>query len=179
MPFLKSFPDDATQVDIFKRWPELAEPLGQFSQQVLRGSPFTNEQAELIFAFTSGVNACKYCYNIHREAAENLGLKKDVLEDLLNDIDSADIDEKMKPILRYVQKLTETSYKAVQKDVDAILDAGWSDDAFHYAVSICALANYFNRILNGHGIEGNPELWKIRGQYIAAEESYLQPNTEA
>jgi AhpD family alkylhydroperoxidase len=173
MSFFPSIPEDATQSEIFKRWPELAEPLGMLAQRLLRDGPFTHEQAELIFAFTSGVNACQYCHNIHRHTAELFGVEAGMFEALLDDIDLADIDEKMKPLLKYVRKLTETSSKMIQADADAVLLAGWSETEFQYAISICAAANYFNRILEGHGIKGDPALWRQRGQLLA-ENDYVQ-----
>ncbi len=173
MPFLPSFPEDATQSEIFNRWPELAEPLMILAQRVLREGPFTHEQAELIFAFTSGVNACEYCHNIHRHTAEQFGVEPGLFETLMDDLDAADIDEKMKPLLKFVRKLTETPSKMVQADADAVLAAGWSDTEFQYAISICAKANYFNRILDGHGIKGDPAMWQKRGQFLA-EHEYLE-----
>ena len=173
MPFLPSFSADATQSEVFKRWPELAEPLGMLAQRLLRDGPFTYEQAEMIFAFTSGVNACQYCHNIHRHTAELFGVEPGMFESLLDNIDSAIIDERMKPILKYARKLTETPSKMTQADVDAILDAGWGETEFQYAVSICAAANYFNRILEAHGIKGDPALWQQRGQLLA-ENDYVQ-----
>jgi len=44
MPFLKSFPDDATQTAVFERWPELAKPLGQLAQQLLRDGPLPKDE---------------------------------------------------------------------------------------------------------------------------------------
>lgn len=166
MPFLPAFDENTTQLDLFRRWPEIAKPLGKLAQQLLRASPFSNEQAELIFAFTSGVNSCRYCYGIHKRTAEVFGMAEGLLDALLDDTDTAPVEDRMKPILRYARKLTLSPSKIVQKDVDAILAAGWDDTAFHYATSICAAANYFNRILDGHGIHATPEYWKGAGERL-------------
>lgn len=166
MAFLSAFDDGTTQLDLFRRWPEIAVPLGKLVQQLLRDGPFSNEQAELIFAFTSGVNGCRYCYGIHKRTAEVFGIGEGLLDTLLDDIDAAAVDARMKPILRYARKLTLSPSKIVQADVDAILAAGWDDTAFHYATSICAAANYFNRILDGHGIHATPEYWKESGERL-------------
>lgn len=48
-----------------------------------------------------------------------------------------------------------TPTQLTQADADAVLAAGWTDDAFHYMVSTCAIFNYFNRILEGRGIHTN------------------------
>jgi len=167
MPMLKSFPEDATQSEIFDRWPELAEPLGVLVQRLLRDGPFTEAQAELIFAYTSGLNACQYCHNIHRHTAELFGVQPEAFEALMDDVDAAPVEEEMKPLLRFVRKLTESPARMTAADAEAVLAAGWTEDEFHYAVSICAAANYFNRVLEGHGIKGDPALWRERGQLLA------------
>lgn len=173
MAFLPSFDEKTTQLKIFERWPEISLPLGELTQQLLREGPFSKDQAELIFSFISGVNACEYCHNIHRLTAEIFGIDKGLLESLLDDIDTANVDEKLKPILRYVRKLTETPYKIVQTDVDAILEAGWSETEFHYATSICAIANYYNRIIDGHGIQLNEEYLEQSAKRLSTL-SYIQ-----
>ena len=166
MPFLPSFDANTTQLDLFRLWPEIARPLGELVQQLLRNSPFGNAGAELIFAYASGVNGCRYCYGIHRHTAEAFGIEEGLLERLLEDVDSSEVEERMKPVLRYVRKLTLTPSRIVQADVDAVLDAGWDATAFHYATSICAVANYFNRVLDGHGIHATPEYWKKAGERL-------------
>lgn len=166
MPFLHSMDNNATQSEIFKRWPELAKPLGELMNQLMRNGPFSNEQAEFIFAYTSGINACQYCHNIHRYTAELYGVNVEIFEKVFEDIDAAPIENKMKTLLKFIRKLTKTPSKMVQKDADSVFNAGWSETEFQYAISICAAANYMNRILDGHGIKGTPETWKKRGNML-------------
>ena len=55
----------------------------------------------------------------------------------------------------------------LQADVDAIFDAGWNEDSFHFAVMICALFNMMNRIMDGYGIENTAEFRQSRGVMLA------------
>ena len=52
----------------------------------------------------------------------------------------------------YVRKLNDTPGQMVQKDADAIYEAGWEEDALMEAVGICALFNFMNRIADGAGV---------------------------
>ncbi len=168
MPFMKSLPPDASQLHLFRRFPEIAKPLMEFTEVVLRGpSTLSVEEREIIGAYTSGLNACTYCYGTHKAAAEALGVDEGLLDRLLEDFETAGVDEKLKPILRYVRKLTKTPTQMTQADADAIFDAGWDDNAFHYAVTICAMFNYYNRILEGHGIHGDHAYHLEAGQRLA------------
>ncbi len=57
-------------------------------------------------------------------AAEAFGVAHGVLDKLMDAIDSAPVDEKMKPIQRFVGKLTVTPGRVVQADADAVYAAG-------------------------------------------------------
>ena len=49
-----------------------------------------------------------------------------LFERLMDEIDTAPVDEKLKPILHYVRKLTLTPSRMVQADADAVYAAGWT-----------------------------------------------------
>ncbi len=157
MPFLSGIGDETVVADIFNWSPEACQCISEWHQIVMRGdSPLSVEERELIVAYTSGVNSCELCYGVHQLVAERFGVKEGVFEALVDDIDSAPVDEKMKPLLRYARKLTLEPAKMVQADAQAVFDAGWSEQALHDAINIICMANFMNRIVPGHGgTEGN------------------------
>jgi alkylhydroperoxidase family enzyme len=71
---------------------------------------------------------------------------------LLDDIDTAPVDERLKPVLRYLGKLTLTPSRMTTADAEAVFAAGWDDRALHDAVSVCALFNLMNRLVDGLGV---------------------------
>ena len=170
MSFLASIPEAEESVSaVLKRYPDHAIPLTQLTQIVMRTGEcaFTHPQRELIAAYASGTNDCTYCYNSHRATAEAFGVEEGLLNSMLDDLDASAVDEKLKPVLRYVGKLTATPSRMVQSDVDAIFEAGWDEDSFHYAVMICALFNFYNRLMDGYGVENTPEFRESRGRMLA------------
>jgi hypothetical protein len=65
------------------------------------------------------------------------------------DIDGADVDPKMRPVLRYARKLTQQPSSLTQADADAIFAAGWEEPTLYYTVAVTALFNfmlYFNSV---------------------------------
>jgi alkylhydroperoxidase family enzyme len=58
----------------------------------------------------------------------------------------------MKPVLRYVGKLTLTPSRMTHADAAPIFAAGWEEQALHDAVSVCALFNLMNRLVDGLGV---------------------------
>ncbi len=70
MTFLPSLPDDAVLLDVFRAFPQTARPLLEYHQALLRGpSPLSVAERELIAAFVSGLNACRYCHGVHTATA--------------------------------------------------------------------------------------------------------------
>ena len=50
-------------------------------------------------------------------------------------IDAAPVEPRLKPLLRYVRKLTQTPSRMTPDDAEAVYDVGWSDEALLHAVS--------------------------------------------
>ena len=169
MAFVQSVPKAEESVSaVMRRYPAQAIPLVELTDVVMRSGDcaFTDEQREIIGAYTSGTNDCTYCYNTHRATAEAFGVDEGLLESMLSDLDGSAVDDKLKPVLRFVKKLTETPSRMVQADVDAIFDAGWDEDCYHYAVMICALFNMMNRIMDGYGVKNTAEGRQMRGRLL-------------
>ncbi|MGY9006525.1 MAG: carboxymuconolactone decarboxylase family protein [Alphaproteobacteria bacterium] len=173
MPFFPSFPENANVRTIFSQNPEMYHHWHELSEELMRKeSPLSLAERELIAGFVSGVNACQYCHGIHSQTAIALGFPEDTFIKLLDDVDGSDIDEKIKPILKYVRKLTLSPSKMLQSDADAVFSAGWEERALHDAIAVCAMFNFMNRMLEGHGIEGDPATFAERGR-MKAKVGYL------
>lgn len=124
-----------------------------YMEGVLRAEGvFTIGERELIAAFVSGLNACTFCYGSHRIYSEIFGIPVGQVDALLVDIETANIPEKMKPVMHYVKKLNALPSKLTQTDADAVFAAGWSEDALFEAVQVCAAFNLMNRIVEGSGV---------------------------
>jgi uncharacterized peroxidase-related enzyme len=173
MPFLPSLSEDAKLGRIYATDPAYYLPLVEFSEYVMRGaSPLSPGERELIAAYTSALNACGFCAGAHAGAAKAFGIGEGVIVALVDDIDAAPVDERLKPILRYVRKLTETPSRMVQADADAVYDAGWDEQALTHAINVSALFGYFNRVVDGHGLQSDPSVDEERGK-VLAEMGYL------
>lgn len=169
MAFVTSVPEEEESVTaVMKRYPDQALHLTELTQEVMRTGKcnFTSQERELIAAFSSGTNNCTFCFNTHKVTAEAFGVDEGLLGSLLEDIEGSSIDNKFKPVLRYVKKLTESPSRMVQADVDAIFEAGWDENDFHFIVMICALFNFYNRLMDGYGVENTAEFRLKRGQAL-------------
>ncbi len=153
-PSIDGEPELAT---VFQRFPHTLAPLLEYHDRLLRDrSPLTVAERELIAAYVSGLNACAYCHGAHRVAASVFGVDETLFDALMEDADKSAVDEKLKPILAYVRKLTLTPARMTEADATRVYAAGWEEQALFDAISVCALFNFMNRIVEGSGIKRSP-----------------------
>lgn len=168
MVYLASMPKEATLLDVFRRFPATNVPLLEFHEALLRGpSPFTEGERELIAAYVSGLNGCRYCHGVHTATAERLGIAPGAIAALLAGDDTKAIPDNMRPVLSLAKRLTERPDGVTQSDVDAVFAAGWNETAFYHSVAVVALFNYMNRLVEGLGIELNPAYVQTASKRLA------------
>ena len=178
MARLPSLPEKADLADVFRRFPLGVKALCEYTDDLLRGpSPFTVGEREFIAAYVSGVNACNYCHGAHSIIAELHGIDSDLLENVLNDPAAAGVEPKMLPVLDYVRKLTEAPARLTDGDAERVFDAGWSEEALYHAISVCAIFNFMNRIVEGCGVESNPAIRDTQKERHAAMRDEPRPYT--
>ncbi len=167
MTYLPSQPN-ATLIDAFKADPDIAEPLHQFAQALMRGpSPFTPGERELIAIRVSQANGCAYCRESHTAAARELGIADSLLEAVTRA--APEVPDKLAPVLAYVDRLNRAPESVSQADVDAILAAGWDESAVRHAAIVCGFFNLMNRWVAGLGIESDPRTVALAGRMLAGE----------
>jgi uncharacterized peroxidase-related enzyme len=164
---LPSLPSDTTLLDVFRAHPGPVGPLLELHERVMRAeSPLTPGQRELIAAYVSGLNGCGYCHGVHTATAEAFGVPEGLLPALVADLDSAPVDGRMRPLLRYACVLTLTPSHIVEDDAEAVFAAGWDERALHDAITVTALFNYMNRVVEGAGIRADDAYAQLSGRRL-------------
>lgn len=167
MPFFSSLPPKAGIGELYRLNPDVRLPMAQLGRVIMRGeSPLTPAERELIAAFVSGLNQCDYCFGGHSQIAVDLGIDRSVFDKLFDNIDLAPIEERLKPILRFVKKLTLEPRAMARADAEAVFAAGWSERALHDAILVCARFNFMNRLALGHGLDVVPEDFAERAKQM-------------
>src|SRR5438128_2677089 len=125
MSFLKFLPPDAGLLQVFQAFPEAARPLLEYHEVLLRGaSPFSAAERELIAAYVSGLNNCNYCRAVHSQTAVALGIHVDAISKILSGSALEHVDQRMRPVLAFVRKLTLSPSAVTAADADEIFAAG-------------------------------------------------------
>ena len=168
MPFCEYLSGSSTVRDVMGNQAARYAPLENFTHDLMRGdSPFSVAERELIAAFVSGLNACQFCYGAHVAGAEAFGTAPGLVGSLVANLDdTAALDARMKPVLQFVRKLTNAPAQVTRSDADAVFAAGWGEDALHDAAAICALFNFYNRLVDGHGVKGDAAMFPMIGDML-------------
>lgn len=152
MPFFKSLPENAGPPTVFTTYPELYGLWSEMSQVLMNGpSPLSPGERELILAFAAGTAGCAFVYTAHSEVAYAWGIEDGLIEQLIDDLDSAPIEPRLRPLLAFVRKLTLTPGEMTQADADAVFAAGWEEQALHDAIAVTARMCFMQRLAEGHG----------------------------
>lgn len=163
MSFLSYSKDFVGLPEVMLHNPKRYLPLMQLSTDLMNGeSELSRPQREAIARTVSEVNSCHYCVGVHSAVVEELRKAMSSKgSDPFRDV------QRFEPILAYAEKLTRTPAQIVQADVDAIRDAGWSEQTVEDVINITALFNQLNRILDGLGIRGTSEHFDEAGTMLA------------
>lgn len=178
MPFLPSLPEPTNLNDVIrtfpKGWPEMLD----MHDAVLRGeSPLSIGEREMIAAYVSGLNRCRYCLNAHSMYAEMFGESSDAVKSAVRDLGGAPIEDRMRPVLAYARALTLDPESVTKSHVEAILAAGWEEEAVADVAMVTALYNFMNRIIIGFGVDPFDEDYARR--LAAVRQSPLARRKEA
>jgi uncharacterized peroxidase-related enzyme len=133
--------------------PETGEPLSILADALLRAeNSLSPGERELIAAYVSGRNECRFCTNSHAAAAaaqlrEGMALVDQVHADPKN----APVSAKLRALLE-IAGAVQVSGRAVTPDlIEAARTAGANDVEIHDAVLIAAAFCMYNRYVDGLG----------------------------
>jgi len=150
--------------------PETASPINELVDVLLRGpNTLTPGERELIAAFVSSQNACRYCQTIHGAvAARHLG-SESVVADVTCDFEHAGVSDKMKALLAIAGKVADGGKQVTTHDVARAREHGATDVEVHDAVLIAAVFCMCNRYVDGLATwaPDDPAFYRARAALVA------------
>ena len=130
--------------------PETGKPLYELAQVLLRGdSTLSEAERELIAAYVSKRNDTMFCMMSHAAASKALYGDEKIVDDVLKDMQQANISGKMKALLNIAGKVQILGKEVKQEDIDAAKTEGATDKEIHDTVLIAAAFSMFNRYVDG------------------------------
>ena len=94
---------------------------------------------------------------LQREAAEAAGeiapgWGETLVQSVLEDLEASALPEKEKVLLRFVDRVNHDSPQITAADMQPLYQAGWTDEAIYYAITVCALFNFYHRWIDASGV---------------------------
>jgi len=89
---------------------------------------------------------------------------------VLRDLESSGLDEKHKALFRFINKVNRDSPRMTADDMVALRALGWDDGALYFAITVCALFNFYNRWIDASGVHAlSEEAHRQGGKRLAAQ----------
>jgi len=92
---------------------------------------------------------------------------------VLEDFRTAPISAKEKALFAFIERMNRESFSLQKEDVQAVIDAGWSEEAVYDAITVCALFNFYNKWIDATGVaDMPPEAYEMSGERLATVGTY-------
>ena len=92
----------------------------------------------------------------------------------MRDLETSKLDERHKALLRFVDKVNRESPTITAEDMKPLYAAGWNDEAIYFAVTVCALFNFYNRWIDATGVHALSEEAHREGGKRTAKHGYAR-----
>lgn len=127
--------------------------LSNLAHTLLHGpSRLTPAERELIASYVSKLNDCEFCHQAHSASANtHLGDEGHTVSCLIENLDTAPVNDKLKALLRIAAKVQQSGKSVTTQDIEAARAAGANDEDLHDAVLIAAAFCMYNRYVDGLG----------------------------
>ena len=95
---------------------------------------------------------------------------------VIEDLDTAPLPENEKILLRFVAKVNRESHTVTPADMAPLHAAGWTDEAIFYAITVCALFNFYNRWVDATGVHAMSDEAHRKRAKFSAKSGYVPPS---
>lgn len=93
---------------------------------------------------------------------------------MLKDLDTSLLPAKEKALFRFVDKVNRDSPRITAEDMKPLYEAGWTDEAIYYAITVCALFNFYNRWIDASGVHAMSDEAHREGGKRTAVHGYVR-----
>jgi alkylhydroperoxidase family enzyme len=99
---------------------------------------------------------------------------EDLVLGVLRDLETSRLSEKEKALFRFVDKVNRQSPSITPADMQPLYEAGWDDEVIYYAITVCALFNFYNRWIDASGVHALSDEAHRQGGKRSAVHGYVR-----
>jgi uncharacterized protein YciW len=93
---------------------------------------------------------------------------------VIRDLETSGLTEKEKALFRFVDLVNGHSVSITARDMEPLHAVGWDDDAIYYAITVCALFNFYNRWVDASGVHALSDEAHRQGGKRSATVGYVR-----
>lgn len=144
-------------------------PMQAIAQEAMRGpSGWSVGDRELMAAFVAKTNQCEFCVKAHSAVAQAAFRGKKDVRELLDNVETARVDEPLRATLLMLRKLTR-EHSVTADDMRAVLAAGATRQQIEDALAVCFSFNVIARLADALGFSvPGPKAFDAGAKYLLA-----------
>lgn len=93
---------------------------------------------------------------------------------MLHDVETSSLDEPHKALFRFIDRVNHDSPRVAAEDMTSLREVGWTDEAIYFAITVCALFNFFNRWIDAIGVHALSDEAHAEGAKRSAKMGYVR-----
>jgi alkylhydroperoxidase family enzyme len=97
-----------------------------------------------------------------------------LVKGVVADLESSSLDDRHKALFRFVDKVNHDSPRTTPDDLEALRAIGWTDEAIYFAITVCAMFNFYNRWIDATGVHAMSEAAHREGGKRMATQGYAR-----
>nr|WP_254531761.1 peroxidase-related enzyme [Natrinema gelatinilyticum] len=134
----------------------------EYHDALVEDTALEREEIEMIVVAVSGVNHCYYCNVAHGALVRIYADDPTLADQLIANYRTADIDDAHRTMLDVAVKLTERPMEVEPADLEALREAGFSEEAIWDIGAVTAYYNLSNRMATFAEMRPNDEFHTLR-----------------
>lgn len=97
-----------------------------------------------------------------------------LVEEVLRDPAGSRLDDRHKALFRFVDLVNHDSSRISAADAEEVRRAGWTDPELYFAITVCALFNFYNRWIDASGVHALSDEAHLAGGKRSAKHGYVR-----
>jgi alkylhydroperoxidase family enzyme len=97
-----------------------------------------------------------------------------LVDAVLTDYESSALDDQHKALFRFIDKVNHDSPRITGVELETARAAGWTDEALYFAITVCALFNFYNRWIDASGVHAMSDEAHRQGAKRSAVHGYVR-----
>ncbi len=93
---------------------------------------------------------------------------------MLHDPSTSKLDDRHKALFAFIDRVNHDSPRIRPEDTARMREIGWTDEELYFAITVCALFNFYNRWIDASGVHALSEEQHRENAKRSAKAGYVR-----